>query len=289
MVVHGEATGRVGWIFSKHGHLTRIDCALDDRQGSVHLDVIQQAVTAGQHVTQAKTIKLLSQCGKTTRSFKGQTIYIGSEANETRLRIYDKRLELEQKGRPEWLKYGIRWELQLRKKRARALRRKLAAGHHAGWWRIIIGVLRAFIDFRDVKQEVPKWARSRAKPVSWWVQLTESFERAQLAGQPSPAWGLSNIRQLLNQMAPSPSVLVDLPVGRAILEAEISADRGRRKLKHLRLLRQYGIASHDLGVIQQRTLSLWEKQDRGEALLTGQPPCTKSEMDNFPTHGGITD
>ena len=48
----------------------------------------------------------------------GETLYLGSPHSQTLLRIYDKRAELQAKGREDWESYGIRWELQLKQERA---------------------------------------------------------------------------------------------------------------------------------------------------------------------------
>ena len=50
---------------------------------------------------------------------------IGSPQSETLLRIYDKRLELQSKGRENWQEYGVRWG-KFKKKAGKALRNTLA-------------------------------------------------------------------------------------------------------------------------------------------------------------------
>ncbi len=261
--------GVLDWTLGKQGHLTRIDCALDDRQGFVPLETIRQAMDAGQYVTRARWIDTINRKSSVTGVVQGTTLYVGSAASETRLRIYDKGLQMQTNGRQQWPKQSIRWELQLRKKRAHALGCELAKCLQDEWRRRIIGLVRAFIDFRDVMRMAPKWGRSRAEPLSWWVQLTDSFARAQLTVETPAEWGLGNITRSLKQMAPSLSVLVDLPGGRAILEAEIEAGRWRRKEKHIRVLRQYGIVLEGTTGSPRVTLQECEGPDKAEALLTG--------------------
>jgi DNA relaxase NicK len=101
------------WIFKQEGHLTRLDCALDDRQSCVSLATIRQAIDAGQCVTRAARIQSLSSSSIHKGTPSGETIYIGSPKSQTLLRIYDKRLELQAKEQEDWQDYGIRWEMEL--------------------------------------------------------------------------------------------------------------------------------------------------------------------------------
>lgn len=106
------------WILSRDGHVTRIDCALDDRASSVPLSTIREALDAGQCVTRAERMQRISSGSIHTGTPSGETIYIGSPHSQTLLRIYDKRLERQAKEHDDWQDYGIRWELQLKKDRA---------------------------------------------------------------------------------------------------------------------------------------------------------------------------
>ena len=231
-------------VLAKGGHLTRIDCALDDRRNLVSLEAVRKAIEDGQFVTRAKRANSMKTHNASTWLLEGETLYLGSPASETRLRIYDKSLQLKLKGYCDWSQYGTRWELQLRKARAQALGRELVLRPQREWQRLVVGVLRSFVDFRDVTRESPKWQRSRAEVLPWWGQLTEGFERAVLAVETPREWGLENARRSLKQMAPGLSVLADLPGGWDEIEAAIDQGRVRRQPKHLKVLREYR-AVHD--------------------------------------------
>lgn len=235
----------LSWIFTKGGHVMRIDCALDDRGKVISLETVRKAFEDGQYVTHAKRTNSMKTHSTATGSLEGETLYLGSTASETRLRIYGKSFQLKPKGHHDCSHFGNRWELQLRKARAHALGRELVLQSQHEWRRLVVGVLRNFVDFRDVTRGAPKWQRSRAKLLPWWGLLTEGFERAELAVETPEAWGLANIRRGLNQIATSLSVLVDLPGGREILESAIERGRLRRKEKHLKLLRQYGVLNNE--------------------------------------------
>ena len=133
---------------------------------------------------------------------------------------------------------------------------------------IIIGAVRAFIDFRDVRRSAPKMGASRARPVFWRAQLTDGFSRAQLTGETAREWGLPNIMRSLKQMAPNLGVLMDLPGGREVLEAEDQGGgRWRRNEKHFRLLRQYGIVPNSTPNLPTLTLQEYDGPNTAEESL----------------------
>ena len=87
------------WVHKQQGHVTRIDCALDDRAGAVPVSTIREAVSAGQCVTRAAQVRhIVSNLTHGTGATTGETMYFGSPQSQTLLRIYDKRLELQSKG-----------------------------------------------------------------------------------------------------------------------------------------------------------------------------------------------
>jgi phage replication initiation protein len=91
----------------QQGHVTRIDCALDDRAGTVPVSTIREAVAAGLCVTRAAQVRhIVSNLTHGTGATTGETMYFGSPQSQTLLRIYDKRLELKSKGQENWQDYG---------------------------------------------------------------------------------------------------------------------------------------------------------------------------------------
>ena len=116
----GKVRTILQWILKHDGHLTRLDCALDDRNSCVPLSTIRQAIEVGQCVTRADRMQRIASRSIHTDTPSGETLYLGSPHSQTLLRIYDKRLELQSKEREDWQEYGIRWELELKKDRAQA-------------------------------------------------------------------------------------------------------------------------------------------------------------------------
>ena len=234
----------LSWISAKGGRVTRLDCALDDRRNLVPIATVRKAIEDGQYVTRARRANSIKTHSASTWSLEGETIYLGSGESETRLRVYDKSGQLKLEGGCDWPQYGIRWELQLRKGRAQAMGHELVLTPQQEWRRLVVGVVRSFVDFRDVTRASSKWQRSRAEVLPWWGQLTEGFERAILVVEAPREWGLQNARRSLKQTAPGLSVLADSPGGWDEIKAGIDEGRARRKPKHLKVLREQR-ALHD--------------------------------------------
>ena len=114
-----QVQGLLKWVYAQQGHVTRIDCALDDRAGTVQMATIRQAVADGHCVTRAAEVRqIVSNLTRGTGATTGETIYFGSPQSQTLLRIYDKRLEMQSKERGNWEEFGVRWELEFKKDRA---------------------------------------------------------------------------------------------------------------------------------------------------------------------------
>ena len=114
----GKVRAGLQWIVKQDGHLTRLDCALDDRASSVPLATIRHAIEVGHCVTRADRMQRIASSSIHKGTPSGETLYLGSPQSQTLLRIYDKRLELQSKEREDWQDYGIRWELELKQDRA---------------------------------------------------------------------------------------------------------------------------------------------------------------------------
>ncbi|RJQ44981.1 MAG: replication initiation factor domain-containing protein [Gaiellales bacterium] len=231
--------GVLRWIREHNGKVTRIDCALDDRKGLVSLAQVEAALEAGQVVTHADDIEGLNK--KSIRNKcrqKGATLYIGSPKSQTRLRIYDKRLELQQRHRPDWENFGIRWELQLKEERANACAQTLACLEEPDWHEFVVGLLRSYVDFRDIADDDPDWVRYQAPLLPWWAELTEGFRKSRLIVQKETR-SLEDAKQWVSRsLAPMLAVLAVAPgAGEEWLRNVIAAGADRWKLRHYQLLK----------------------------------------------------
>jgi phage replication initiation protein len=239
------------WVLHKNGHLTRLDCALDDRVSSVSLTTIKDAVAAGQCVTRAKcwqkTWSGLIHEGTAT----GETVYLGSRQSQTLLRIYDKRLQMQAQERLDWHDYGIRWELELKQDRAQLCGQMLSYLDDTHWLEFIVGVLRSHIDFRNTQRDEPDEYRYRAPLLDWWATLTDGFRKSRLVVEKEPQT-LAEVKSWLHQsVGPLLAVVLEQPNGLDWVQRIAKAGKKRWKTKHHRLLEQSG---HNGGPAEARPI-----------------------------------
>jgi phage replication initiation protein len=77
------------WVHEQQGHVTRLDCALDDRAGTVSVATVREAVSAGPCVTRSTQVRhIASNLTHGTGGSTGETLYFGSPQSQTLLRIY---------------------------------------------------------------------------------------------------------------------------------------------------------------------------------------------------------
>lgn len=226
------------WILKQDGHLTRLDCALDDRNSCVPLSTIRQAIEAGQCVTRADRMQRISSRSIHTDTPSGETLYLGSPQSQTMLRVYDKRLECQAKQREDWQDYGIRWELELKKDRAQVCGQVLSYLEETDWLEFIVGVLRGYVDFRATSRDEEDEFRYRAPLLDWWLLLTDGFKKGRLVVE-KEAQTLPKVKRWVSQsVAPMLAVICAAdPGGHAWLERQILAGKRRWKDKHRGLLK----------------------------------------------------
>lgn len=168
------------WIVQQKGRFTPLDCALDDRQPLVPLSLVTQAAEAGQCITRADRVQVIRSFSLHQGTVSGETIYFGSPQSQTLLRVYDKRLELLAKQQPHAEDYGIRWELEFKQDRAQLCGQFLGDLEEADWLKLLIGLLRSYVDFRDTTREAEDEERARAPRLPWYESLTMGFKTARL-------------------------------------------------------------------------------------------------------------
>ena len=233
----GKVRTVLQWILKQDGHLTRLDCALDDRNSCVPLSRIRQAIATGQGVTRADRMQSISSSSIHKAIPSGETLYLGSPHSQTLLRIYDKRLELQAKEREEWQDYGIRWELELKKDRAQVCGQVLSYLEETDWLEFIVGVLRGYVDFRATSRDEEEEFRYRAPLLDWWLMLTDGFKKGRLVVE-KEAQTLPKVKRWVSQsVAPMLAVIYAAdPDGHAWLDKEIVKGKRRWNGKHRGLL-----------------------------------------------------
>jgi phage replication initiation protein len=240
----GKVRTVLQWIVKQEGHLTRLDCALDDRASLVPLSTIREAIQAGQCVTRADRMQSISSRSIHTDTPSGETLYLGSPQSQTLLRVYDKRLESQAKQREDWQDYGIRWELELKKDRAQVCGQVLSYLEEADWLEFMVGVLRGYVDFRDTTRDKEDEFRYRAPLLDWWLLLTDGFKKGRLVVE-KEAQTLPKVKRWVSQsVAPMLAVICAAdPDGHAWLEQQIVAGKHRWNGTHRGLLKKENLSS----------------------------------------------
>jgi len=227
------------WILDHKGHVTRIDCALDDRQAQVPVSIVREAVQRGQCITRAERFQIIQSQALHQGTPSGDTLYFGSPQSQTMLRVYDKRLEMQSKQREDWQDYGVRWELEFKQDRAQACAICLAGLDEALWCELVVGFLRSYVDFRDTTREADDQARIRAPLLDWWQTLTDGFGKGRLVIEKEEQT-ISQVKHWVSHaVAPMLAVIcAEHPGGQAWLEKVIVEGTSRWKERHRRLLKK---------------------------------------------------
>lgn len=225
------------WVFARGGHVTRMDVALDDREALVSIAQIKQAVDAGQAVTRSQKFQTVAGSSLRNGASTGDTLYFGSRESQTMLRVYDKRLELEQKGRAEAKDLGVRWELELKKDRAQACAKALLTLEPDDWREFLVGILRSYVDFRETTHEAEPWEKYRAPLLSWWASLTEGFKRCRLVVE-KVQQTLDEVCQWLGQSISAMLALAYFRRGDQFLQELIYTGSKKWKARHLAMLHE---------------------------------------------------
>lgn len=107
------------YTLSKYVTFTRIDLAIDDIGCNYfRCDEILQKFETGQYISKFRTFEHRAPRSLKDGSKRGEMITVGQRVSDTYLRIYDKKLEYENKRRELIEKDWIRWELELKHERA---------------------------------------------------------------------------------------------------------------------------------------------------------------------------
>jgi DNA relaxase NicK len=227
----------LGWVTEQKGHVTRLDVALDDRDATVSVQTIREAVDAGKAVTRSHKFQVLTASNHKQGVSTGETLYFGSRESQTMLRVYDKRLELRSKGRDDAEQYGVRWELEFKQDRAHACAKALRTLDAEDWRAFVVGLLRSYVDFREITRDDAPYEKYRAPLLTWWEALTEGFRRCRLVIEKLQK-RLDDVAQWLSRsIAPMLAVAVARK-GQQFLFDLIYAGTKKWKAKHYALLKE---------------------------------------------------
>jgi hypothetical protein len=214
-------------------------------------------VSASQGAAQVRHI--VSNLTHGTGATTGETMYFGSPQSQTLLRIYDKRLEFQSKG-PRELP-GVRHSMGIgtqegsRRAVCPSLRQSL---DETDWKEFVVGLLRSYVDFRQITKDTEEEERYRAPVLDWYALLTEGFQKGRLA-QEQQVQTLQNVKRWVSDtLTPMLAVICATPGGEAWLLNEIVRGIARWNDRHRNLLKQ---PAHSVSPVCRRS--------RGQPMLGG--------------------
>lgn len=156
-------------------HLTRLDVAMDDKQGLVDMEQVSACVEEGRVVSRFKTAFRIEKLSLRTGKGFGKTVNFGSRNSDMMIRMYNKAAEQKKEADGHW----TRVEIEAKDENAMELAKLMvnAPGGEAG--AVVAGVLRNYVTFRDRNDRDTN--RRRWPICGWWLSFLEHAERLRIA------------------------------------------------------------------------------------------------------------
>ena len=240
--VVGDWQGFLGQLVSDGASFSRLDVALDDRAGLLDVGRATEAVRAGQVVSRYRKVLLEQTLNATSGEDAGTTIYFGSPVSDTRIRMYDKRLEQICKGENLFAlpDHWVRVELQARDEKADSL----AAALIEHGVQVVARVLAGLLDFKavGVSKQRERWAT-----VDWWASFLEAASKVRLVVAKTVRSLGRLVSWFRSQVAPAMGVLFAAEGGKLQVFEELAqegVDRFKPGSWHVKLLDQIAQLGH---------------------------------------------
>lgn len=213
----------------------RLDVAIDDRDGLLNLDTIEQNLDADLCCMRAQQYER-RRPKKAGHGITGDTITIGNRQSLMFVRIYNKHKEQIVLGElppdaPEepW----IRCELEAHNEKAT----KLAGAIVQFGMQSVAAVLWSTIDFKSSDGDEEKHNRRRRETADWWKTFIDVTAKLNLKLAPKVRTLEKVYKWVASQVAPSLALLDCLPNGHDILSAIIQAGGERLRAPHFAMLK----------------------------------------------------
>lgn len=188
------------------GSLTRLDLAIDDF-GARYFSVndVYDVLDAGMVSMLFKSYRLekgRSADGKTL----GETIYVGTRQSACFLRVYDKKLEQNQKlrnlGKPLIENEWVRWELELKDDRAINAGLELEKGDNLG--KVVTGILSHYMRMILLDKD----RKTRCSTLPSWDAFISNVDELSIASPFVPKTIEDKESWIIRQVAPSLATIV---------------------------------------------------------------------------------
>jgi phage replication initiation protein len=236
---------QVSWlldiIVNNQGKFTRIDLAIDDKDGRLDLNEIGRKLEEGEVQTRFKKFKPWlpeTEIGQKIGQYSGFSV--GSRQSESFIRIYDKRLESEKKGIVDLPDSWVRVELETKGGRAVALGERIIKELKAGTiGRFVPNLIWGLLDFKEPSRVDGN--KSRWETSEWWAVFLGTLEKERIT-LPTFEKDIEHVKTWFSEsVAPMACVILlnimgDGQSGYDWLMETIAEGQKRFKLKHKKLI-----------------------------------------------------
>ncbi len=215
---------------------SRFDCAGDDHEGLINLDRVIQAARDKCFVSRWRESGRGGRWELRENEHGGRTLCFGKRESRAFLRIYDKRQEQLDKGKPvEWDIWN-RAELELHGERANAAFVYVVT-HPDDWHEAACGWMRSYLDFKEPGTNEQK---TRWETASWWLEFLKNAAKCRLVVLPVVKTVERVKRWFKRQVVPNAYVLYRY-MGMDELISMMLEGQDRVKEKHQLMLSAVGI------------------------------------------------
>lgn len=240
--LHGNVWGLLFMqVFEIGGSFTRLDLAIDDFEGKLHMRTIESKIRHAHVRSRWKDARILNKVCLQDGVYHGRTIYFGSPSSRILSRFYDKALEQRSKGVEDVPNHWVRCELQCRDDRALMVAQYIAefSSEHIG--ELAAMFIRNYLEFLNpLKSDSNK---SRWLVCLWWDDFLEFTGKLKLTIEPKKR-NLDDIKfWLQSQVSASLAMLSYGSDGHLKSLEEVMdltiAGKDKLKDKHLRIIREF--------------------------------------------------
>lgn len=179
--LHAPAEDLIRTLASEDVSFTRIDLALDIKDGSIRFTELLQYLNANNVVTRFKKYKYIveKEINEDGQTVLGESVYFGSKASNIFIRIYDKAKQLEQSG--EWIRIEICYKADHANALALYIAHQLTdrTGELKTVGQLFAETLQNYLRF--VEPSGADTNKRRWKTASFWQNIITSSERLKLS------------------------------------------------------------------------------------------------------------
>lgn len=175
---HGDWLKLFDYINQDDCNVTRIDIAIDDKEGILKLKRLANDTLNQKYVSKFEFYDV-------RQSSKGITIYHGSPQSDVRIRIYDKALERGYDEATHW----VRFEIQMRRKRAINYIRAVLNNGDIGY--ITTGVINSYI--RYIKLDNVR--KTRCSTVAYWRNFISHTDKISIFSKVGTEYNLHQLEE----------------------------------------------------------------------------------------------